>query len=574
MRGLDYYSRTTWEFVGPLENENATLSGGGRYDYLVEEIGGPPTPGVGLRGGHRAADPRAGGRRRRERRGAGDRRLLRARAGRAARARRRLARRAPRARRRERHRLRRALAQGPAHAGGQERRVDGRGRRRGSRDAPASRERGRTRSPTTRFSTDCRHELARRHVRRPASRARRAGADARRLGGHAAGPRRARLRRPARPHGRDAARDQPRALAGRCRAREGDPQRVRAPGARRGRRAGGRDHQRGDGDRRGRAAGRRARDRVALDAAPVPARRGGRRREPAPALPLARPAHAAHAAEHAPLAHRDLVDPADDGRPRVHRRLDAEHDARDAGGRARLPRARAPAAGPVLRARAVAADLQAALHDRRARPLLPDRDVLAGRGSPRRPAVRVQAARPRAGVRRARGRARRARAGRRRRLRRAGTGAAGTAVPAADLRGRARALRHRQAGPSLRARDPGRDGGDARLGVRRLRGRGDRALPRRAARFLADGAAAARGDREGVGGEGPRVPRLRRRRGALADREVPLRGRARRLPQRARLDGALRRRATRRRSRASSEGCGSTSAGSSSSRPTRISSTG
>ena len=51
VRGLDYYSRTTWEFVGPFENENATLSGGGRYDYLVEEIGGPPTPGVGLGAG-------------------------------------------------------------------------------------------------------------------------------------------------------------------------------------------------------------------------------------------------------------------------------------------------------------------------------------------------------------------------------------------------------------------------------------------------------------------------------------------------------------------------------------------
>ena len=51
VRGLDYYSRTTWEFVGPLANENATLSGGGRYDYLVEEIGGPPTPGVGFGAG-------------------------------------------------------------------------------------------------------------------------------------------------------------------------------------------------------------------------------------------------------------------------------------------------------------------------------------------------------------------------------------------------------------------------------------------------------------------------------------------------------------------------------------------
>ena len=51
VRGLDYYSRTTWEFVGPLGNENATLAGGGRYDYLVEEIGGPPTPGVGFGAG-------------------------------------------------------------------------------------------------------------------------------------------------------------------------------------------------------------------------------------------------------------------------------------------------------------------------------------------------------------------------------------------------------------------------------------------------------------------------------------------------------------------------------------------
>jgi histidyl-tRNA synthetase len=51
VRGLDYYSRTTWEFIGPLETENATISGGGRYDYLVEEIGGPPTPGVGFGAG-------------------------------------------------------------------------------------------------------------------------------------------------------------------------------------------------------------------------------------------------------------------------------------------------------------------------------------------------------------------------------------------------------------------------------------------------------------------------------------------------------------------------------------------
>ena len=34
-----------------MENENSTISGGGRYDYLVEEIGGPATPGVGFGAG-------------------------------------------------------------------------------------------------------------------------------------------------------------------------------------------------------------------------------------------------------------------------------------------------------------------------------------------------------------------------------------------------------------------------------------------------------------------------------------------------------------------------------------------
>lgn len=51
VRGLDYYSRTAWEFIGPMGNENSTISGGGRYDYLVEEIGGPATPGVGFGAG-------------------------------------------------------------------------------------------------------------------------------------------------------------------------------------------------------------------------------------------------------------------------------------------------------------------------------------------------------------------------------------------------------------------------------------------------------------------------------------------------------------------------------------------
>jgi histidyl-tRNA synthetase len=51
VRGLDYYTRTTWEFVGPEGGSQSTLSGGGRYDGLAEELGGPPTPGVGFGAG-------------------------------------------------------------------------------------------------------------------------------------------------------------------------------------------------------------------------------------------------------------------------------------------------------------------------------------------------------------------------------------------------------------------------------------------------------------------------------------------------------------------------------------------
>ena len=138
--------------------------------------------------------------------------------------------------------------------------------------------------------------------------------------------------------------------------------------------------------------------------------------------------------------------------------------------------------GQVLRARAVAAALQAALHGRRDRPLLPDRHVLARRGSARRPAVRVPPARPRARLRRARGRARRDGGSGRRVVRGARPRGAAAPVPAARLRRGDAALRHRQARPALRHGDPGGDRGDARLGVRRLRRRAVRALHRRARR--------------------------------------------------------------------------------------------
>ena len=48
VRGLDYYTRTTFEFQSPLLGAQSGVGGGGRYDHLVEAIGGPPVPGVGF----------------------------------------------------------------------------------------------------------------------------------------------------------------------------------------------------------------------------------------------------------------------------------------------------------------------------------------------------------------------------------------------------------------------------------------------------------------------------------------------------------------------------------------------
>jgi histidyl-tRNA synthetase len=52
VRGLDYYTRTLFEFQsGALEAAQNTLGGGGRYDNLAEQIGGPHTPGMGWAAG-------------------------------------------------------------------------------------------------------------------------------------------------------------------------------------------------------------------------------------------------------------------------------------------------------------------------------------------------------------------------------------------------------------------------------------------------------------------------------------------------------------------------------------------
>jgi histidyl-tRNA synthetase len=51
VRGLDYYTRTVFEFESERLGAQAALGGGGRYDGLVEELGGPPTPGIGWAAG-------------------------------------------------------------------------------------------------------------------------------------------------------------------------------------------------------------------------------------------------------------------------------------------------------------------------------------------------------------------------------------------------------------------------------------------------------------------------------------------------------------------------------------------
>ena len=48
VRGLDYYTRTVFEFVAEGIGAQSTVCGGGRYDGLIEELGGPSLPGIGF----------------------------------------------------------------------------------------------------------------------------------------------------------------------------------------------------------------------------------------------------------------------------------------------------------------------------------------------------------------------------------------------------------------------------------------------------------------------------------------------------------------------------------------------
>jgi len=51
VRGIDYYTRTVFEFTSDALGAQSGVGGGGRYDGLVEQFGGPPTPGIGWAAG-------------------------------------------------------------------------------------------------------------------------------------------------------------------------------------------------------------------------------------------------------------------------------------------------------------------------------------------------------------------------------------------------------------------------------------------------------------------------------------------------------------------------------------------
>jgi len=51
VRGLDYYTRTAFEFVDEAIGAKSSICGGGRYDGLIEQLGGKPTPGIGFGAG-------------------------------------------------------------------------------------------------------------------------------------------------------------------------------------------------------------------------------------------------------------------------------------------------------------------------------------------------------------------------------------------------------------------------------------------------------------------------------------------------------------------------------------------
>ena len=48
MRGLDYYTNSVFEITSDVDKSQNALVGGGRYNGLIEQLGGPSTPGTGF----------------------------------------------------------------------------------------------------------------------------------------------------------------------------------------------------------------------------------------------------------------------------------------------------------------------------------------------------------------------------------------------------------------------------------------------------------------------------------------------------------------------------------------------
>ncbi len=398
MRGLDYYTRTTFEFKDEAIGAKDTICGGGRYDGLIEAIGGPPTPGIGFGAGIERLLLSVGERDPpRDRRSTASSSSTRALTGRSVH------------RRRWRSSARAACACDTDYAGrskkGQLTQASRLGAGTtvivdadGARIVAARRRRTDERSSSSRLRSA--HELARPPLRRAA--ARRTKAAPSRWPGWAA-------RR--RDHGglvfidlRDetgvtqlVVNPEHAPEAARRRARRAE--RVRAAGPR-ARSCAARPR---PSTRRCRPAKSRSRSRsstVLSTCRRCPFQLDEENVDEAlrKKLPLARPAPRAHAAEH-PRARAARPDhPRGDGARGLRRHRDADPLEADARGRARLPRAVAAAAGQVLRAAAVAADREAAARDLGLRALLPDRPLLPRRGSARRPPPGADSARRRDGL--------------------------------------------------------------------------------------------------------------------------------------------------------------------------------
>ena len=412
VRGLDYYTRTIFEFTSDALGAQSGVGGGGRYDGLIELLGGPPTPGMGwaagiermlLAAGER---PRAAGR---SPTSSSPTRTARVEAfalaaeARAAG----LAVQLELAGRSLKGQLKQADRAGARYVaivgadGTQLRDMDS-GEQEAVESAAAVVARVMQGTPRRMKHAPRRQRLPRRLGRRPDRRALRHRGPRRRLGAPPPRPRRADLHRPARPLGARAARLPPAGLGRRLRRGRGPALRARRLRRGRGRQARARrTSTRTSPPARSRSTCARCERLAASETPPFPSTRTRRSTRCCACSTACSTCAASTCARRWSCATTVVAD--DARRPRRARLpgdRDADPHALDARGRARLPRAQPPAAGLVVRAAAVAAAVQAAADDGRLRALLPDRPLLPRRGPARRPPARVHPARRRDVLRR------------------------------------------------------------------------------------------------------------------------------------------------------------------------------